>query len=42
MPPIAPYTWIANACCGRRVVMAVFSGFQYLRDGRKAATTMQA
>jgi CDP-diacylglycerol--glycerol-3-phosphate 3-phosphatidyltransferase len=41
MPTIASYYWIANALLWASVFMAVFSGFQYLRDGRKAATTMQ-
>jgi CDP-diacylglycerol--glycerol-3-phosphate 3-phosphatidyltransferase len=41
MPTIATYHWIANALLWASVFMAVFSGFQYLRDGRKAATTMQ-
>jgi CDP-diacylglycerol--glycerol-3-phosphate 3-phosphatidyltransferase len=41
MPTIAPYHWMANALLWASVFMAVFSGFQYLRDGRKAATTMQ-
>jgi CDP-diacylglycerol--glycerol-3-phosphate 3-phosphatidyltransferase len=41
LPLTASYTWIANALLWASVFMALFSGFQYLRDGRKAATTMQ-
>ncbi len=37
----ARYHWIANALLWASVFMALFSGFQYLRDGRRAATTMQ-
>jgi len=42
LPLTADYTWIANALLWASVFMALFSGFQYLRDGRRAATTMQA
>jgi CDP-diacylglycerol--glycerol-3-phosphate 3-phosphatidyltransferase len=42
LPWTAPYQWIANALLWASVFMALFSGFQYLRDGRRAATTMQA
>lgn len=41
LPWTAPYPWIANALLWASVFMALFSGFQYLRDGRRAATTMQ-
>lgn len=40
MPWLAPFSWIANALLWAAVFMAVFSGYQYLRDGRRAATTM--
>lgn len=40
MPWLAPLTWLANALLWAAVFMAVFSGYQYLRDGRRAATTM--
>jgi CDP-diacylglycerol--glycerol-3-phosphate 3-phosphatidyltransferase len=42
LPITAPYPWIANALLWSSVFMALFSGFQYLHDGRRAATTMQA
>jgi CDP-diacylglycerol--glycerol-3-phosphate 3-phosphatidyltransferase len=41
LPTIAPHEWITNALLWASVFMALFSGFQYLRDGRRAATTMQ-
>ena len=41
LPWTFPYQWIANALLWASVFMALFSGFQYLRDGRRAATTMQ-
>jgi CDP-diacylglycerol--glycerol-3-phosphate 3-phosphatidyltransferase len=41
LPWTAPYAWIANALLWASVFMALFSAFQYLRDGRRAATTMQ-
>jgi CDP-diacylglycerol--glycerol-3-phosphate 3-phosphatidyltransferase len=41
LPVTAPYWWIANALLWAAVFMALVSGFQYLRDGRQAATTMQ-
>jgi CDP-diacylglycerol--glycerol-3-phosphate 3-phosphatidyltransferase len=41
MPTLAPYTGLANALLWASVFMAVVSGWQYLRDGRRAATTMQ-
>jgi CDP-diacylglycerol--glycerol-3-phosphate 3-phosphatidyltransferase len=40
MPWLAPFTWLANAVLWAAVFMAVLSGWQYLRDGRRAATTM--
>lgn len=40
MPTIAPYRWIGNSLLWAAVFMALFSGFQYLHDGRKAASTM--
>jgi CDP-diacylglycerol--glycerol-3-phosphate 3-phosphatidyltransferase len=42
LPWTTSYQWIANALLWASVFMALFSGFQYLRDGRRAATTMQA
>ncbi len=41
LPTLAPHEWITNALLWASVFMALFSGFQYLRDGRRAATTMQ-
>lgn len=41
LPWTTSYQWIANALLWASVFMALFSGFQYLRDGRRAATTMQ-
>jgi CDP-diacylglycerol--glycerol-3-phosphate 3-phosphatidyltransferase len=41
LPWTASYAWIANALLWASVFMALFSAFQYLRDGRRAATTMQ-
>jgi CDP-diacylglycerol--glycerol-3-phosphate 3-phosphatidyltransferase len=41
LPWTTSYQWIANALLWASVFMALFSGFQYLRDGRQAATTMQ-
>jgi CDP-diacylglycerol--glycerol-3-phosphate 3-phosphatidyltransferase len=41
MPILTSYWWIANALLWASVFMALFSGFQYLRDGRRAATSMQ-
>ncbi len=40
LPPITGYAWIANALLWAAVFMALFSGLQYLIDGRKAASTM--
>ncbi len=40
LPPISSYGWIANALLWSAVFMALFSGFQYLVDGRRAASTM--
>jgi CDP-diacylglycerol---glycerol-3-phosphate 3-phosphatidyltransferase len=41
LPVIAGYDWIANALLWASVFMALFSGFEYLRDGRRATTSMQ-
>jgi CDP-diacylglycerol---glycerol-3-phosphate 3-phosphatidyltransferase len=41
LPLVADIGWIANALLWASVFMALFSGFQYLRDGRRAATSMQ-
>jgi CDP-diacylglycerol---glycerol-3-phosphate 3-phosphatidyltransferase len=41
MPWLAPSTWIALWLLWAAVVMSVFSGCQYLRDGRRAATSMK-
>jgi CDP-diacylglycerol--glycerol-3-phosphate 3-phosphatidyltransferase len=42
MPTLVGYSWIANALLWASVFMAMVSGVQYLRDGRRAATTMRA
>jgi CDP-diacylglycerol---glycerol-3-phosphate 3-phosphatidyltransferase len=42
MPTLVGYEWIANGVLWASVFMAVVSGVQYLRDGRRAATTMRA
>ena len=42
MPWLAPFAWIANALVWAAVFMALLSGYQYLRDGRRAATTMHS
>lgn len=41
MPTLTDHWWIANALLWASVFMALFSGFEYLRDGRRAATSMQ-
>lgn len=40
MPTLVGQPWLANALLWASVFMAVFSGWQYLRDGRRAATRM--
>jgi hypothetical protein len=41
MPWLAPYAWIANSLLWAAVFLALLSGFQYLQDGRRAATSMR-
>ena len=41
MPWLAPYAWIANSLLWAAVFLAVLSGYQSLRDGRRAATSMR-
>jgi CDP-diacylglycerol--glycerol-3-phosphate 3-phosphatidyltransferase len=41
MPWLAPYSWLALSLLWAAVVMALVSGYQYLRDGRRAATSMK-
>lgn len=41
MPTLAPQAWIANTLLWASVFMALLSAFQYLRDGRRAVTSMR-
>lgn len=41
MPTLVGQAWLADGLLWASVFMALFSGWQYLRDGRRAATTMQ-
>lgn len=41
MPTLTDQAWLANALLWASVFMAVVSAWQYLRDGRRAATSMQ-